>query len=37
MVHIGCRQFRLAGSRLSPVDFRQVHREFEEGWDDEQA
>jgi bifunctional DNA-binding transcriptional regulator/antitoxin component of YhaV-PrlF toxin-antitoxin module len=22
---------RLAGSRLSPVDFRQVHREFEEG------
>ena len=28
---------RLAGSRLSAVDFRRVHREFEEGWDDEQA
>jgi AbrB family looped-hinge helix DNA binding protein len=28
---------RLAGSRLSPVDFRRVHKEFEEGWDDEQA
>lgn len=27
---------RLAGGRLSPQDFRQVHREFEEGWGDEQ-
>ena len=25
---------RLAGQQLSPADFRQVHREFEEGWDD---
>ncbi len=25
---------RFAGSRLSPSDFRDVHREFEEGWDD---
>ena len=25
---------KLAGSRLSPDDFRRVHREFEEGWDD---
>jgi bifunctional DNA-binding transcriptional regulator/antitoxin component of YhaV-PrlF toxin-antitoxin module len=27
---------RLAGSHLSPEDFRRVHREFEEGWKDEQ-
>jgi len=27
---------RLAGSRLSPEDFRRVHRDFEEGWEDEQ-
>ena len=26
---------RLAGKHLSPSDFRQVHREFEEGWTDE--
>jgi AbrB family looped-hinge helix DNA binding protein len=26
---------RLAGKHLSPMDFRQVHREFEEGWADE--
>lgn len=26
---------RLAGSRLSRGDFRRVHREFEEGWEDE--
>ena len=26
---------RLAGRALSPADFRQVHQEFEEGWDDE--
>jgi AbrB family looped-hinge helix DNA binding protein len=25
---------RLAGKHLSPADFRQVHSEFEEGWDD---
>ena len=25
---------RLAGQHLSPVDFQQVHNEFEEGWDD---
>jgi AbrB family looped-hinge helix DNA binding protein len=25
---------RLAGQQLSPVDFQQVHQEFEEGWDD---
>ena len=25
---------RLAGSRLSPGNFLQVHREFEEGWED---
>jgi bifunctional DNA-binding transcriptional regulator/antitoxin component of YhaV-PrlF toxin-antitoxin module len=25
---------RLAGKQLSPDDFQQVHREFEEGWDD---
>jgi bifunctional DNA-binding transcriptional regulator/antitoxin component of YhaV-PrlF toxin-antitoxin module len=25
---------RLAGQQLSPADFRQVHQEFEEGWDD---
>lgn len=25
---------KLAGSQLSPEDFRRVHREFEEGWDD---
>ncbi len=28
---------RLAGRRLSPGDFRRVHREFEEGWEDEQS
>lgn len=27
---------RLAGKQLSPEDFRRVHREFEEGWDDEE-
>jgi AbrB family looped-hinge helix DNA binding protein len=27
---------RLAGHRLSPGDFRRIHREFEEGWEDEQ-
>lgn len=26
---------RVAGKNLSPMDFRQVHREFEEGWADE--
>lgn len=26
---------RLAGRQLSPEDFRRVHREFEEGWEDE--
>ena len=26
---------RLAGSHLSPDDFRRLHREFEEGWKDE--
>jgi bifunctional DNA-binding transcriptional regulator/antitoxin component of YhaV-PrlF toxin-antitoxin module len=25
---------RLAGKQLSPEDFRRVHREFEEGWED---
>lgn len=25
---------RVAGRELSAGDFRQVHREFEEGWDD---
>jgi hypothetical protein len=25
---------KLEGSQLSPDDFRRVHREFEEGWDD---
>ncbi len=25
---------RAAGKQLSPEDFRRVHREFEEGWDD---
>jgi AbrB family looped-hinge helix DNA binding protein len=25
---------RLAGQQLSPADFRQIHQEFEEGWDD---
>ncbi len=25
---------RVAGKRLSPQDFRRVHREFEEGWED---
>ena len=24
------------GSQLSPGDFRKAHREFEEGWEDEQ-
>jgi AbrB family looped-hinge helix DNA binding protein len=28
---------RLAGHRLSAGDFRRVHREFEEGWEDEQG
>ncbi len=27
---------RLAGKQLSPEDFRRVHREFEEGWEDEE-
>lgn len=27
---------KLAGSRLSPDDFRRIHREFEEGWDDDE-
>ncbi len=27
---------RLAGTHLSSQDFRQVHREFEESWEDEQ-
>jgi bifunctional DNA-binding transcriptional regulator/antitoxin component of YhaV-PrlF toxin-antitoxin module len=26
---------RLAGNHLSRQDFRRVHREFEEGWEDE--
>jgi bifunctional DNA-binding transcriptional regulator/antitoxin component of YhaV-PrlF toxin-antitoxin module len=26
---------RLAGKQLSPEDFRRVHKEFEEGWEDE--
>lgn len=26
---------RLAGRHLSSEDFRRVHREFEEGWEDE--
>ena len=26
---------RLAGSRLSPGDFRRLHQEFEEGWEHE--
>jgi bifunctional DNA-binding transcriptional regulator/antitoxin component of YhaV-PrlF toxin-antitoxin module len=26
---------RLAGKQLSPKDFRRVHKEFEEGWEDE--
>lgn len=25
---------RLAGKHLSPDDFRDAHKEFEEGWDD---
>ena len=28
---------RLAGSRLSPGDFRRLHREFEEGWEHERS
>ena len=28
---------RLAGNHLSPQDFRRVHREFEEGWQDDQG
>jgi bifunctional DNA-binding transcriptional regulator/antitoxin component of YhaV-PrlF toxin-antitoxin module len=28
---------RLAGQQLSPADFRQVHQEFEEGWDDAES
>jgi bifunctional DNA-binding transcriptional regulator/antitoxin component of YhaV-PrlF toxin-antitoxin module len=26
---------RVAGKRLSPEDFRRVHRDFEQGWEDE--
>jgi bifunctional DNA-binding transcriptional regulator/antitoxin component of YhaV-PrlF toxin-antitoxin module len=26
---------KLAGKHLSPADFRRVHQEFEEGWNDE--
>jgi AbrB family looped-hinge helix DNA binding protein len=26
---------RVAGEHLSPGDFRRVHKEFEEGWEDE--
>ncbi len=26
---------RLAGRQLSSADFRRVHREFEQGWEDE--
>ena len=26
---------RMAGHRLSPGDFRRIHREFAEGWEDE--
>ncbi len=29
------RALRLAGSRLSPNDFRRLHSEFEEGWEDD--
>ena len=25
---------QLAGEKLSPGDFRQIHNEFEEGWED---
>ena len=28
---------RLAGSRLSPGNFLRVHKEFEEGWEDERS
>ena len=28
------RALRAAGKQLSPEDFRRVHKEFEEGWDD---
>jgi AbrB family looped-hinge helix DNA binding protein len=28
---------RLAGSGLSPGDFRRLHREFEEGWEDQRS
>ena len=28
---------RLAGSRLSPGDFRRLHNEFEQGWEDERS
>ena len=28
---------RLAGSRLSPGDFRRLHSEFEEGWEHERS
>jgi AbrB family looped-hinge helix DNA binding protein len=28
---------RMAGSRLSPGDFRRLHSEFEEGWEDERS
>jgi len=26
---------KIAGRQLTPVDFRKVHQEFEEGWKDE--
>ena len=26
---------RLAGNHLAPQDFRRVHKEFEQGWEDE--
>ena len=28
---------RLAGKRLSPEDFRRVHRDFEQGWEDKRS
>lgn len=28
---------RLGGSRLSPADFRRLHSEFEEGWENERS
>ena len=36
VIPLGLTQaLKLAGRRLRPEDFRNVHREFEEGWDDE--